>query len=190
MNRNERQEALRELGSLDGNRKMRQANRKRSLQLIDALTADRPCGECSACCTKISIAELHKSEGVSCRSLAASGGCVRYASRPQSCKTFYCLWKTGAVAESERPDKSGFVLMLAMEDDLKFMLAMADTKEQIRESADWLEELALLTCMPVVCRVPQDPEYFAYGAPEQVEAVRVFQERKNKRLGWKKEGGC
>jgi len=106
-----------ELAKLDGNRKTRRINHKRSLKLIEELTADRPCGDCTACCTKLSIVELTKPEGVGCRHETPTG-CGRYASRPGSCRSFYCLWKVGVGRENERPDKSGFVMLMALEDGL------------------------------------------------------------------------
>ena len=75
----------------------------------------RECGECDACCIHLTIIDpaLKKVQGVRCRHLAADARCGIYDSRPDTCRTFYCAWRTLAwVREPLRPDRSGVLLKL------------------------------------------------------------------------------
>jgi len=55
----------------------------------------KACGECSFCCKVLEITELTKSAGKLCEHClnSGSGGCGIYASRPQVCHDYECLWK-------------------------------------------------------------------------------------------------
>lgn len=70
----------------------------------------RACGSCSACCTNLAVAELHKPAGVRCVHLTAAGKCSIYDTRPKGCRDFDCYWRQGAGDMSLRPDRSGAVL--------------------------------------------------------------------------------
>ncbi len=70
----------------------------------------RECGECNACCKTHAVVELNKPDGKWCTHAAPGKGCAIYGSHPKSCKEFSCAWLMGLGDESERPDKTKFVI--------------------------------------------------------------------------------
>jgi len=74
----------------------------------------KACGECSFCCKVLEITELTKSAGKLCEHClsSGSGGCGIYASRPQVCHDYECLWKGDRhMSPRLRPDRTGTILM-------------------------------------------------------------------------------
>ena len=69
----------------------------------------RRCGSCSECCIALSVKEIEKPSMVRCESVC-SAGCRVYESRPESCKSFECLWLMGAGSNADRPDRIGGVM--------------------------------------------------------------------------------
>lgn len=81
------------------------------------------CGDCTACCTALAVADVNKPAGVPCPNLIdhvqllmvrpgpfRAAGCDAYDERPASCRAFECEWLKGNVGAGElvhRPDKSG-----------------------------------------------------------------------------------
>jgi len=70
----------------------------------------RTCTSCTACCKTLGVHELAKQPGVACAHENAHG-CARYASRPPTCRSFYCCWldERRGWADLERPDLSGLI---------------------------------------------------------------------------------
>jgi hypothetical protein len=84
----------------------------------------RSCGECSACCTVMSVdmdekGKVTKPAGVRCEHAKNGGGCAVYGSHPVDCKVFRCGWLDGAGKKKDRPDKSGVVLKPASIDSIE-----------------------------------------------------------------------
>jgi hypothetical protein len=80
---------------------------------MDEALADRPCGECSVCCTvkPINTPELSKAPGLACEHCLPSGGCGIYETRFPVCREYRCGWKTlGWVPEQLRPDRCGVLI--------------------------------------------------------------------------------
>lgn len=82
--------------------------------MVDMLTSKR-CGECNLCCTAMEVFELNKPIGERCTHLNECGKCSIYATRPTSCKVFYCTWRLQEILSVKlpwdlKPDKCGFVL--------------------------------------------------------------------------------
>ncbi len=78
---------------------------------LPLVTQDRTCGPCTACCTTHAVYEIRKPAGQQCRH-TCDQGCAIYADRPESCRTFECLWLMGRVIEGDerrRPDRLGLV---------------------------------------------------------------------------------
>lgn len=73
----------------------------------------RSCGPCRACCTIKGVDDLDppKPANTPCASLCARG-CSRYATRPESCRTYLCAWRLGLGGSEARPDRSGVVVDL------------------------------------------------------------------------------
>ncbi len=79
------------------------------------LLPDRSCGPCTVCCVALTIddPELRKPQGFRCRELTASAGCGIYATRPVTCRAFFCGWRSLKwVRPTLRPDVSGVLIQL------------------------------------------------------------------------------
>jgi len=75
----------------------------------------RPCGDCSACCTVLAVPTIEKGRYVKCQHLRPGNKCCGiYESRPGECGTYSCGWKIGLGSNAQRPDKFGVVF--SMED--------------------------------------------------------------------------
>ncbi|MGZ9098141.1 MAG: YkgJ family cysteine cluster protein [Brevundimonas sp.] len=76
--------------------------------------SDRParsCGDCGLCCKLMGVTALRKPAGKWCRHFSKAGGCGVYATRPDDCRVFNCLWLlTEALDEAWKPTTAGFVL--------------------------------------------------------------------------------
>lgn len=82
----------------------------------------RTCGGCTACCRALAIPELDKPSATPCRheqpALAGRpAGCGIYATRPETCRGFRCLWLAGALPQGERPDRSGLIASAGRKND-------------------------------------------------------------------------
>ena len=85
-------------------------------ELIDRATTRR-CDGCSLCCTALEVFDLPggKPMGQRCPALDACGRCEVYASRPETCRVFYCAWRLSEPLELDVPDElrpadCGFVI--------------------------------------------------------------------------------
>lgn len=76
------------------------------------------CDGCTACCTIMGVHELNKPVNTRCVHCEAGVGCAIYETRPQSCRTFECVWlqtQRGMkpLARELRPDASRVVMSTA-----------------------------------------------------------------------------
>ena len=86
----------------------------------------RQCGECTICCDVLAVRELSKPGCKQCSQVIPEKGCRVYEYRPDSCKSFECLW-LAAGRHSERaqqtfpyrPDECG-VMFSAVDDGPRF----------------------------------------------------------------------
>ena len=70
---------------------------------------NRICGACTACCKTHEVVEINKPAGVWCAHCEIGKGCRIYNERPQTCKSFRCLWLRGIGKGKDRPDRSKVV---------------------------------------------------------------------------------
>ena len=73
------------------------------------LVPHRACGDCNVCCVALTIDDpaLQKPQGYRCRNTLPNKGCAIYETRPTTCSTFYCGWRTLKwIREPLRPDTS------------------------------------------------------------------------------------
>ena len=70
--------------------------------------ADVKCNGCTLCCKIPRIPILQKKSNEWCRFCSQNKGCSIYASRPQPCVDFNCLWLISDLSEEWRPDKVHF----------------------------------------------------------------------------------
>lgn len=76
------------------------------------LVNGRECGECTVCCTALTIdtEEFKKVPGVQCAHLCG-GGCSIYETRYPVCRQYHCGWRyLEFLGEHWRPDKSGVLI--------------------------------------------------------------------------------
>jgi Fe-S-cluster containining protein len=79
------------------------------------LVAGRTCGSCNVCCVELTIddPELQKVQGYRCPHAQRDNSCRIYATRPHTCRAFFCGWRRLKwIRESLRPDKSGVLVRL------------------------------------------------------------------------------
>lgn len=76
------------------------------------LLPDRECGGCVECCRVIplNLPELSKPTGQLCAYCVDGAGCSVHAIRPQTCRTWFCLWRVIELSDDWRPDRSGVVV--------------------------------------------------------------------------------
>jgi hypothetical protein len=82
------------------------------------LVAGRACGACNVCCVALTIDDpaLRKVQGVRCPNARPDNSCAIYATRPRTCRDFYCGWRTLKwIKEPLRPDRSGVLAQLHVE---------------------------------------------------------------------------
>ena len=76
------------------------------------LIPDRTCGGCVECCRVIplDLPERAKPTGELCAYCVPDAGCGVHAIRPQTCRTWFCLWRAVELSDDWRPDRSGIVI--------------------------------------------------------------------------------
>ena len=82
--------------------------------LLGPVLADRACGDCTACCTVLTVdtPDFAKPAGTPCVHLSEQG-CGIHAIRPHICRTWFCAWRRVArLPEDARPDRSGLLVSL------------------------------------------------------------------------------
>jgi len=80
--------------------------------LLGPVLADRDCGDCTACCTVLTVdtPEFRKPAGTPCVHLSARG-CGIHAVRPRICRTWFCVWRrVASMPDAARPDRSGLIV--------------------------------------------------------------------------------
>lgn len=88
--------------------------RRLPLPLIISPIGGRSCGACKACCYSLAVAEIPAKQAlwVKCPNICEEG-CSIYETRPVSCATFECLWRSGFIEgdERRRPDNLGLMFV-------------------------------------------------------------------------------
>jgi hypothetical protein len=80
--------------------------------LLGPVLADRTCGDCTACCTVLTVdtPDFKKPPETPCKHLS-SRGCSIHAVRPDICRTWFCAWRRVAeMPDWARPDRSGLLV--------------------------------------------------------------------------------
>ena len=82
--------------------------------LLGPILPDRECGDCTACCTELTVntPEFAKPAGAPCVHLSGQG-CGIHAVRPRICRTWFCAWRrVASLPDEARPDRSGLLVSL------------------------------------------------------------------------------
>lgn len=85
--------------------------------LLGPIVPDRRCGDCTACCTVLTVdtPDFRKPAGTPCKHLSPEG-CGIHAVRPPICRTWFCAWRRIAdMPDEARPDRSGLLVSLNFE---------------------------------------------------------------------------
>jgi len=80
------------------------------------------CDGCTACCKVMKVRELDKPANTWCRHCTIGAGCGIYATRPESCRVYECVWlqsqRGGRPLPLElRPDTSRVVMGVTNQGD-------------------------------------------------------------------------
>jgi hypothetical protein len=121
------------------------------------LVEGRTCGTCDVCCIMLTIEdpELRKVQGYRCPHLKPRQGCSIYATRPHTCRTFYCGWRQLKwVRESLRPDRSGVLVKLDGEVEPDGTRRLGVSITLLNRAALQAEGLAETVAAAVDARVP------------------------------------
>jgi hypothetical protein len=71
----------------------------------------RDCGSCTLCCKVYDVPSLAKPAGKWCQHCTPGKGCGIHATRPDHCRSFFCLWMTdGTMPPEWKPERCKFVL--------------------------------------------------------------------------------
>jgi hypothetical protein len=144
-----------------------------SSEIIPLQPTTRACDGCTLCCKVLAIPEVPTAKDTWCRHAKKHAGCGIYATRPEPCRTFRCLWLDGLLPEWARPDKVHGVVMVT-----------GDQVIQISEDPGWPGE-ASRQLEPLLQGVYQDARYVSIvcgttwrvrGTPDalrQVQSVTV-----------------
>jgi hypothetical protein len=85
----------------------------------------RECGTCTLCCKVYDVPSLAKPMGKWCQHCTPGRGCGIWATRPEHCRAFHCLWITESwLGDHWKPEKAKFVLTL--DPTTKFMMVQVD----------------------------------------------------------------
>ena len=77
---------------------------------MQQLPTTRTCGACRGCCLPWAVPEVGKLDAAWCPKSTPGDGCTIYATRPDACKKFACVWLNGKGEESDRPDVLGVMM--------------------------------------------------------------------------------
>lgn len=135
------------------------------------LVAGRTCGSCNVCCVALTIddPELQKLQGYRCKHAQRDNSCGIYATRPHTCRTFFCGWRRLKwVREPLRPDKSGVLIQLhgevSAEDGSRRLGVMIGLLTDASLRAEGLAEsvaAAVAAEIPVYLHIPGPPGHTA-----------------------------
>ncbi len=138
------------------------------------LVPGRACGTCNVCCVALTIddPELQKPQGYRCRNTLPDKSCAIYATRPQTCRAFYCGWRQLKwVRETLRPDVSGVLVRLHGEvsaatgtPTLGVMFTLLSDAALRAEGLAESVAAAVIAEVPVYLHVPGPPGYTASRA--------------------------
>lgn len=93
-------------------------------QISLEIATERACGDCQACCDLVGVEEIGKPYATKCQH-QCPGGCAIYATRPQGCKVYECLWRINkSLLLDWQPSKSGILLYHDHYDDERVKLAL------------------------------------------------------------------
>jgi hypothetical protein len=146
---------------------------------LGRLVPDRGCGSCNRCCIWLTIddPELRKAQGLPCTNLCSDSTCAIYATRPRTCRDYYCGFRRlDWVPSTLRPDLSSLLIGLQYDrppSDPNWRLGVSFSllSDAALNAEGFAETVATAVAaeLPVWLHVPGPPGYTAASA--RVDAV-------------------
>jgi Fe-S-cluster containining protein len=99
------------------------------------MTNFRPCGDCNACCSWL-IGNAFGWEfgcGKSCKFLE-DNKCGVHKARPEVCRNYQCAWSQYLLPEEMRPDKSGVLVSVEMNEREQYLKAISINNKKMDDN--------------------------------------------------------
>jgi hypothetical protein len=157
---------------------LQRKEKKATTKRVQLAMAERPCGPCVACCTTMGVSELGKQPGVVCWHLGTSEhvGCGIYGTRPNSCRTFNCLWKKGLGSTDERPDRTGIIFDVSIP-PIQALIAREITFGAFEQHSDMFDRLGKEGQLVILLR--DEKMVRMIGPPDKVTATMALIPKKD-----------
>lgn len=94
---------------MGASRNERRLEHKRIRKSIANAARDMSCKGCIECCTALAVPELNKKALERCVYMTETG-CSIYATRPNSCRAYMCMWRYGLLTKKDKPNISGIIV--------------------------------------------------------------------------------
>jgi len=137
--------------------------------LLGPVLAGRDCGDCTACCTVLTVdtPDFRKPAGTPCRHLAGHG-CGIHAERPPICRSWFCAWRrVAAMPDEARPDRAGLLVSLNFERAPRNCLEGVSITVRTLAGADAIDKSVAATILDSVCD-RLIPVWFSDGAKKML----------------------
>ena len=160
--------------------------------------SQRACGSCSLCCFVLRVDEIGKLGGHPCVHQRDPDGCGIHPTRPGICRAYRCLWLSGGLRDSDRPDRLGAVLDLVNQGSVAWLAVRQaepgafDRSERLREIAQEFRSslpvritdvgAPLDADRPYRVLLPDGEEQRVTG--DRVEIIRGGRTTETRRLPW------
>jgi hypothetical protein len=121
--------------------------------LLGPVLADRACGDCTVCCTVLTVdtPDLKKPAGTPCEKLSAHG-CSIHAVRPPICRTWFCAWRRlAAMPDAARPDRSGLLVSVNFVREPRNALEAISLNVRATRSQDSIDPGLVQTVLDSLC---------------------------------------
>lgn len=112
----------------------------------------RKCSGCTACCYVMPVAEIPCGFREACPFALPGVGCTIWGRTPAVCRPYQCLWLAGFGEEDDRPDLSGVLVDLRLNDEGEFRIVaigVHEGDEDSLEARQAMENIARDTGQPV-----------------------------------------
>jgi len=137
--------------------------------LLGPVLADRDCGDCTACCTVLTVdtPDFKKPAGTPCTHLT-SRGCGIHAVRPHICRTWFCAWRrVAAMPDDARPDQSGVLVSINFEQAPRNCFEGVSINVRALAGSDAIGNGMAATILDIVCD-QLVPVWFSNGAKKML----------------------
>lgn len=82
-------------------------------KFVNTAAPGRDCGTCTLCCKVYEVPSLNKPMNKWCQHCTPGRGCGIHETRPDHCRSFFCLWMTeGWLGPEWKPETAKFVMTI------------------------------------------------------------------------------